>query len=275
MFSETAAIRVIGLMGSIEAMVPAFAPILGALMIAAWGWTSPAWAAAGVATVSLVAQFLVRLEPASYDQKQRKINWTHEVKGYVELFYNRRFLGFALSHALMFGALLTYIFSAPQLITQAFDEPIVYFTYMQLMGVAMFVIAANASGLIAKRIGSTGTLWLGQGLLSVGALGLLIGALAGVSTWWQMVGLMLPFLLGLGIRGGTGIVVALDAAPGYGARAMALILFMAMALSAIGCAAVAPTLADGLLGTGLAVFAFVAASGLFLRTASLRHAVNV
>lgn len=268
LFNDTSAIRVIGLMGSIEAMVPAFAPIVGAMMIALWGWTSPAWAAAGVSAISLLALSLVRLEPADSGRAEgERITWGSEIRGYIDLLGNRRYMALALSHSLMFGGLLTYVFSAPQLITQAFGEPIVYFTYMQMIGVSLFVLAANAAGFVVKRFGSSATLWFAQALLGLGAGAFMLAAVLGVATWWQMVACMGPFLLGLGMRGGTGVVAALDAAPGYGARAMALLLFMAMAISALGCAAVAPTLDAGLMGTALAVLLFTIASTLVLRAA--------
>jgi MFS transporter, DHA1 family, multidrug resistance protein len=268
LFSDTAAIRVIGLMGSIEAMVPAFAPIVGALLIAQWGWTSPAWVAASISAFSLVVLSLVRLGTAARPQGDDAVRWSGEFRGYIELLGNRRFMAYALSHSFMFGGLLTYVFSAPQLITKAFGEPIAYFSYMQLFGVSMFVLAANAAGFVVKRVGRPPTLWLGQALQSVSALAMLAAAWAGVHTWWQMMLCMAPYLLGLGLRGGTGVVSALDAAPGYGARAMALLLFTGMAFSSIGCALVAPTLEAGLMGTAVAIVLFTLASALTLRLAN-------
>ncbi len=259
LFSELGSIRAIGAMGSIEALTPGLAPILGAWLFSQYGWeasfTLTAVLAAGLCAVMLLRP---KLLPSIGTKKNSGPG------SYKKLLKNVTYLRYAMGHALVLGGLLTFVFSGPAVIVETMGGSIRDFIIMQIVGVSVFIVAANLSGHLVKWYGVERVIWAGTILALLGATVLLGYALSGVNDPGHLKGLFWILNIGLGVRGGPGFVRALSAADGDDDRASALLIFFITAVAAGGTAVVAPFITVGLVALTVAVFAIILPSLLLM-----------
>ncbi|MBL8591830.1 MAG: MFS transporter [Devosia sp.] len=260
LFDEHAAARVIGVVGSIESLVPALAPIAGAWLGLHFGWTA-SFIVTGV--LAAVGATVVLARPNLLPSGEGGV---HGARGgsYLSLFGNPQYLRYAVSHALVLGALLTFVFAAPVLIVNSMAGSISDFIVLQIAGVTTFIGCANGIGLVIKRLGTERLIMIGTLSALLGAVGLTGYALAGGD---EPV-LLIPFWLlingGLGVRGGAGFVKALASAPGNDARASAMMILLMTIVAAGATAALAPLLEGGLIVVAVALVALLVPAVLLL-----------
>lgn len=259
LFSELGSIRAISAMGSIEALTPGLAPILGAWLFSQYGWqasfTLTAVLVAGLSAIMLARPTLL----PSIGTKENS-----GPGSYVKLLKNATYLRYAIGHALVLGGLLTFVFSGPAVIVETMGGTIADFITMQIVGVSVFIIAANLSGHLVKWFGVERVIWAGTILSLLGAIILLGYALSGINDPRHLKGLFWVLNIGLGVRGGPGFVRALSAADEDDDRASALLIFFITAVAAGGTAIVAPFITVGLIALTVAVFAIILPSLLLM-----------
>lgn len=259
LFSELGSIRAISAMGSIEALTPGLAPILGAWLFSHYGWQ----ASFTITAFSVAALFMLML----VKPKLLPSIGTKENSGpgsYKKLLTNSTYLRYAVGHALVLGGLLTFVFSAPAVIVETMGGTIEDFIIMQIVGVSIFIVAANVSGHLVKWFGVERVIWAGTILALLGGTILLGYALFGTNNPGHLKGLFWVLNMGLGVRGGPGFVRALSAADGDDDRASALLIFFITAVAAGGTALVAPFITSGLVALTAAVFAIILPSLLLM-----------
>jgi hypothetical protein len=172
-----------------------------------------------------------------------------------------------MSYAVMFGALLMYVASAPVLVTHALGLGIEAFAILQICGVLAFMAGASVA---VRRVKQLGQQWLVRAgtLLQCAAGGGLMGmALAGLSGTRGLALLAVLAALfcgGLGLRGPATMGGALHAAGEDAGKGAGLLMFLAFACVAGATQLVAPFLHHGFLPLGGLLFAMVLASALLL-----------
>lgn len=245
MFDEKGAVRAIGAIGSIESLAPALAPILGVWLLAVGGWQLSFELIGGIALLLALVNLLVPLIP----QAGRRASGR-----YRRLLGDAMFLRYALSQALVLGGLLVFVFGAPAVMVRSLGGSLTDFIIMQVSGIATFILCSNLAGSLAARHGAERMIGLGTLLAAAGAAGMLAYALlGGTSTLW-ITALFVPINSGLGLRGPPGFYRAVIAAEGDDARGSALVILFIMAATALGTAAVAPFIEQGLAPLALAAF---------------------
>ena len=246
MFDEARAVRAIGLMGSIESLTPAFAPVAGAWLLAAFGWNSSFLSIAGL---SLVVAALISALRTSLPVPAP----TRGKGSYIRLLSNRVYLRYALSQAFTLGGLLIFVFGAPAVLTRALGADLDAFIIMQVTGIAFFVVAANIASRLAEMFGAERIILTGSAMSALGLLGLTIYGLSGGTGTLVITALFVPVNLGLGFRGPPGFFHAILASDGDDARGAALMILAILATTALGTAIAAPLVTAGL--TPLAIVA--------------------
>lgn len=244
-FTDSSAVKAIGLLGSIESLVPALAPIAGAWLLVHFDWRISFRITAAL-TVGIAFLFLLmrgHLPP---------LRSVSRPGGYLALLRDRIFLRYALSQAFSLGGLLVFVFGAPAVIIASLGGGIRDFIVMQITGIAFFIAGANLTGRAAARFGTERVISLGTGLYVAGMLGMLTYALCGGSDAGVLPWLFVPINLGFGLRGPPGFYRALQAAHGDDARGSALIILGVLLTAALGTAALAPFLDGGLVALALA-----------------------
>tara|TARA_R110002051_G_scaffold16330_4_gene49348 strand:+ start:11615 stop:12787 length:1173 start_codon:yes stop_codon:yes gene_type:complete len=249
MFSEAGAVRALGLMGSVESLVPALAPVAGVWLLAAFGWTSSFYV---IAALSLAVALLVRGLGSSLPVPPP----TRGEGSYFRLLINPTYLRYALSQAFTLGGLLIFVFGAPAMMTKALGLSLNAFILMQVTGIAFFVVASNIAGRLADMFGPERMILLGSGISALGLISLTAYGLNGAADARVITALFVPVNLGLGLRGPPGFFRAILASEGDDARGAALVILFILATTAIGTAIAAPFVT-----AGLAPLAGIAAGG--------------
>ena len=251
-FDSERAVRAIGLLGSVESLVPALAPVAGLWLLAWFGWQG------AFDAIAILAILLALLVVAMRSRFPRPAAATR-AGGYLTLVRDPVFLRYALSQAFTLGGLLVFVFGAPAVIVGSLGGTIADFVALQVTGIAFFILAANLAGRLAARFGAEPMILIGSALSAACALGLLAYALAGRGAPLMLAILFVPVNLGLGLRGPPGFMRAILAAHGDDARGAALVILFILLTAAAGTAAAAPFITEGL--APLAAFAAAISAG--------------
>ncbi len=254
MYGDSKSVQALGLMGSIESVVPALAPLLGAWLLLYFDWRSSfvliAVLASGLAFTWWRFPKLLPGGPAVASTQS----------GYAQLLRNLVFQKYALSMAFTLGGLLVFVFGAPAVITLSMQGTLTDFVVMQMIGISFYILSANTAGTLALRFGSERIILLGSVLGALGftlILGYAIGSGRDPRVLW---GLFVISNFGLGLRGPPGFYQAVVAAGGNDARGAALVLLYVLLTAALGTAAVAPFIEYGLVPLSAAAAAISWAS---------------
>jgi DHA1 family bicyclomycin/chloramphenicol resistance-like MFS transporter len=246
LFPEAQAVQMIGLLGSIESRIPALAPIAGAWLLVSFGWRASFYVLATAAfTLTVVMEVAAARLPAVASREAGG--------GYTALLGNRAFLRYALSQAFALGGLLTFVFGAPAVLIGPMGGALSDFLWLQVSGVAFFIIAANFSGRLAAHYGAERVIVGGTCLASTAALAITAYALRGGNTPSALIPFWILWNIGFGLRGPPGFFKAILASLGDDARASALVILFILVTASIGTALAAPFVASSL--TGLAAVA--------------------
>lgn len=246
LFDDAGAVRAIALLGSIESLVPALAPVLGVWLLSLGGWRLSFELIAILSLLLAVAIGLLRHRLPNVAPAPRG-------GGYIRLLRDPVFLRYALSQALSLGALLTFVFGAPAVIVGTMAGTLTDFIIIQVTGIAFFILGANVAGRLASRFGAEPTIFSGSALSAAGTLSMLAYALGGGGDPLVVALIAVPINLGFGFRGPPGFFHAVLASSGDDARGAALVILFVLLTAALGTAAAAPFITQGL--PALAAFA--------------------
>lgn len=230
---EKAAIKGIGVIAGIEALMPILGPLLGAQLLQLWSWRS-VFAVLAAASI-LVLPVVGRIAPRTLRIQQ------YATSG-LPLYKDMRYIKLALSHALAMGALLTFIASAPQLVEKSLGLGKSYFLLLQVIGVASFIVTISVCGVISSRLGVARTVQFGAFLQFSAAIVALL-ALQVINFGFMQVALFwAAFGCAMAIRGPAAYIDALSVSAANLGRASAVLVLALLCFGAIGTALVAPYL---------------------------------
>ena len=244
LFDDRSALRALGLMGSIESVVPALAPVAGTLLLHYTDWRASFFITAGLAFLLSIIWLFTAALPTGSAVQQDKVSRS----SYLALLRSGPFLRYALSQAFPLGGLLIFVFGAPTVITIGMNGSLGDFVIMQVIGITLFIIASNTVHSLVERFGPEWTIWFGSGLAATGSVAILIYALVTPNREPAMLWILFAFVnLGLGVRGPPGFYQAIIASGDNDARGAALVILLVFATTSIGTALLAPFITLGLL----------------------------
>jgi DHA1 family bicyclomycin/chloramphenicol resistance-like MFS transporter len=253
LFAPERAASMIGLIGSIESLVPALAPIAGAWLLVQFGWRA-AFIVIGAAALLLSATL------AANAHRLPSIAARSDGGGYAPLLRDPVYLRYALSQAFALGGLLTFVFGAPAVLVGPLGGTLADFIRLQVSGIAFFILAANIAGRLATRFGAERLIVGGTAVAAAAALAILVYALLSGHNPWALIPPWIVWNLGFGLRGPPGFLQAVIAARGDDARGAALMVLAVLLTAALGAAVAAPFVATGLTGVAAVAAAIEIAS---------------
>ncbi len=244
LFDDRSALRALGLMGSIESVVPALAPVAGTWLLYYTDWRASFFITAGLTFLLSIIWLFTPALPTGSAVQQDKVSRS----SYLALLRSATFLRYALSQAFTLGGLLIFVFGAPTVLTIGMNGSLGDFVIMQVIGITLFIIASNTVHSLVERFGPEWTIWFGSGLAATGSVAILIYALVTPNREPAMLWILFAFVnLGLGIRGPPGFYQAIIASGDNDARGAALVILLVFATTSIGTALLAPFITLGLL----------------------------
>lgn len=230
---DEAVVRGMATVASVEAIVPAAGPVLGAALLAWTDWRGTFWAVA--AATLAVLPFAVRITPRELPGLDRSVP-----ARYRDILGNGCFGRLALSHALAFGALLTFVASAPQLLQHAMGLGPSSFATLQLIGVAGFMLTATQSGRISACLGAARAVHAGA-LLQIGLCAALLGLASRRAPSFEVLAVFwCAFCAAMAVRGPPAFSEALRVPPVQMGRASAMLVLALLLAGAAGTQGVAP-----------------------------------
>ena len=259
LFDERGAIRAIGVLGSIESLTPALAPIAGVALLEAGGWRLSFTVLAALSAVAAAGLLLIRHRIPQVEHKR-------EGAGYGALLVKLPYLRHVGAHSMTLGALLTFVFGAPAVIVNSMGGTLTDFIIMQVCGISTFIVAANGAEFFVSRFGGERIVLFGSALSTLGIVAISIYALAGGTEPLWLVPLFIPMNFGLGLRGPPGFYAAIVNADGDDARGSALLILAVMLATALGTAVAAPMIEGGLVPLALVSLAMSVLSPVLLLT---------
>lgn len=246
-FDERRTARAIGLLGSLQALVPAAAPLVGVILLALFDWSI---SFKFLAILTLVLGGMVMIQPLPEKPQCRRASGS-----YTGLMRNPLFLRYALTHALTVGGMVTFVFGAPMVITQTMHGTLNDFIIMQVTNIAGYIVSANLSPSLAERYGADKVILAGTCLALSSAIALTgYGMLDGTGTY-TLAALFAPMGIAIGLRGPTGFYRGIVISGDNNARGAALIAFFTFTMMTLGSLASAEFITHGL----MALAAFVMA----------------
>jgi len=258
LFSESGAIRAASAMGSIESLVPAFAPIAGAWLYTAYGWEMSFYV---TAVLTLLVCVFVAVKPGIFPAGKPERD--RNPKGYIKLLKNGAYVRYSLGHSLVLASLLSFVFSAPAVIENTMGGDINDFIIMQIAGISTFIIVSNLSGWLAAHLNVEKIIWTGTIVSVIGGSVLTLYALYGPNDPGDLVYMFWILNVGLAIRGGPGFMRAIMSAGDDDERASALMILGIFGIASAATAIVAQFLEYGLIASAVGTLS-LSAPGLFL-----------
>ncbi len=253
-FADADTVRAMSWLAICESVIPAAAPIAGALLLQIAGWQASFW------ITTVVAALLSPLALAQVPPPAPRPPGT-PAGGYGVLFGDHVYLGYALGHALCFAALVGFVASAPQVVEIWLGAEPLTFAILQAFGVGAFVGTASLSGRLTTRFGLDRMIVAGI-LIQIVATVIFVGL--ALADRRSVVGLIAGWVLfcgALGLRGPATMTRALAVDATLVGRAAGLMMFAALAVTAGATQAIAPFLHHGLMPAAWMCLAFTLASG--------------
>jgi MFS transporter, DHA1 family, multidrug resistance protein len=121
-FDQPGSVRMLSVLMLVMGLAPILAPLIGGQLLVTFGWRSVFWLLAvyGAFWLAIVALFLAESLPDGRRRRQR----VSDVLGtYVGLLRDRRYLGYAVTRALIFAGLMAYISGSPFVFIELFHVP--------------------------------------------------------------------------------------------------------------------------------------------------------
>jgi DHA1 family bicyclomycin/chloramphenicol resistance-like MFS transporter len=146
-FDQRGSVRMLSVLMLVMGLAPILAPLIGGQLLVSFGWRSVFWLLAvyGAFWLAIVIFFLAESLPAARRRRQRLV----DVLGtYVGLLRDRRYLGYAVTRALIFAGLMAYISGSPFVFIELFQVP------PERYGLYFGV---NALGIITRRRSTGGS----------------------------------------------------------------------------------------------------------------------
>ncbi|HEY7776566.1 MAG TPA: MFS transporter, partial [Kineobactrum sp.] len=167
LFGEQGALRAIGVLGSVESLAPAIAPVFGVWLLAWNGWQASFHVTAGLAALlALLVALSGSLLPA--------ISAAPAQRGYGSLLASAGFQRYAFGQGCAIGGLLVFVFGMPVVITTSLGGELDDFIIMQMSGITTFIIAANLSHHAVARFGGDAVIAGGTVLALLGTVALCV-----------------------------------------------------------------------------------------------------
>ena len=260
-FADADAMRAISWVSIAESIIPAIAPVIGTGLLLVTDWRSSFWLVTALSLVLL--PFIMKLLPG------REVLHSHdETVSYLVLLRNGHYLRDAAVYGLTFGALISFVASAPHLIEQWNGHGPAMFALMQVCGVSAFILATARTASLAKRYGSYWLMQAGAWVQLLAVVGLVVLGYLSIRQLAPLILCWMLFCCGLGLRGPVTVTRALSVPKSLTSLASGFLMFMALTLSGIGTQLAGFLLHGGLLPLALQITGMILLSILLQKPAA-------
>lgn len=159
------AARLYGVLNAVFTVCMALSPLLGAAMVAHWGWRSTYAAVAIIGGISWGV--LYRWLPETHTDRKKQ-GASEIISSYATLLKHPIFLCSAASPSLLYGCYLGFVALAPFLYLQALKVNFFYYSLCQASIILVFALASAWVNKVLNRYGSLRLLYVSGGCMVLG-----------------------------------------------------------------------------------------------------------
>jgi DHA1 family bicyclomycin/chloramphenicol resistance-like MFS transporter len=251
-------------------IAPAIAPVMGGLLLNAFGWRCIFWVLFVV--VLALLGWAARSLPETLSVSSRQSLHPRELwRTYVSVMCNRDYLLLAIIPARNFAAFFIYIASAPSFLIDLLGVSNYGFAWLFVPMIGGIMLGAFVSGRAAGRLSPARTMGIGYAIMFAGVAAQLAAAwFAAPVVVWHVLPIMI-FTTGSAILTPSATLLLLDLFPATRGMASSLQGFVHFVLAAIIAGTIAPLLAQSLKGLAAGMAGFTLASVILWALYRQRH----
>jgi MFS transporter, DHA1 family, multidrug resistance protein len=197
-FAPVDAAKKLAYMASTTAIAPALAPVVGGVLLVAFGWPSIFLALALYAAL-ILAVVGIGL-PESLPHERRQTLHPRTVTGnYLSALGSRTFLAHALAVSLMFAGHYGFMSGAPFVLIELFEVPEAHFGWYFLFVVAAFITGNLLGARLTSKVGGHRLILAGGSLLVLAGVLLVSLVASGADTLASIIGPQVIYAIGSGM----------------------------------------------------------------------------
>jgi DHA1 family bicyclomycin/chloramphenicol resistance-like MFS transporter len=254
LYSGARAGRELSLIGSVMALAPVLAPIVGGVLQTGLGWRSVFFAmvAAGLAGAGVVWLLLPETLAA---RAVEPVSPASMLKSYCVVARNPAYLAYLGLASTSYAGLFAWISGASFVLQNLYGLSPFNFGVAFALGSVGFMAGATLAARLVVRLGLDATIGIGCGAVSAGGLGMVAALALGLTSAASLVLPMAIFLAGLGLVLPQSIAGAMTPFPQHAGSASALLGFIQQSVAALCGAVVGALLGDSAWPLAVAVAA--------------------
>ena len=258
-FQGPEAQRVMSQITLVFGIAPAIAPVLGGVLLNAFGWRSIFWVL--LALVIALLTWSAKSLPETLTLAQRQSLHPRKLwRNYVSVLRNRDFLLLATIPALNFAAFFLYIASAPSFLIDLLGVSSYGFAWLFMPMIGGVMIGALVSGRAAGKLSPARTIGVGYLLMFAGAtIQMAVAWYVAPAVQWHVLPIMI-YTMGSAIVMPSATLLLLDLFPTMRGMASSLQGFVHFVLAAVNAGTIAPFLAQSLKGLAAGMAGFTVLS---------------
>jgi DHA1 family bicyclomycin/chloramphenicol resistance-like MFS transporter len=224
--------RILSLMGAIMGLVPAVAPIIGALLEQAFGWRASFGLSAALALglALVVAMWLPETVPAG-----ERGRWTARgmMADFARLSAHAKFRRYTAAVCLGYGGLFAFISGSSFVLQGHYGLDEVGFGFAFTVAVVGYIVGTLIAAAFTRRIGVERTVAIGTMALAVGGAAMALLVLIEPPHFLHVLAPMVVYMAGIGLTLPSAMAGAITPFPERAGTASSLVGFSQMTFAAI------------------------------------------
>lgn len=241
-FGQDRAASLLSLMMLIMGIAPMAAPLVGGQILVLANWRTLFWVQAAFGIIAFAG--IWSLPETLPRDKRRQTRFASLIEAYALLLGSRRYLGYCLSSAFIYGGMFAYISGTPFVYIEYFGVPPQHYGFLFGLNIFGMIVVNTVNSRIVLRMGTDRVLRLGCALAAVMGLALLFCALTGIGGLVGIAGTLFLFMGMTGMIAANAMAGAMSSFPFIAGSASALTGMVQFAMGAAAGWAVG-ILADG------------------------------
>jgi len=231
-YGPTQSARVLSMMGTIMALAPAVAPIIGGYMLLVFNW-SAIFIFLGVygAIVTLMIFFKIResLQPENVNS----LRPSAILRNYGELISSRVFLGYTLCCSFTFSGLFSFLSGSSFVLIDFFGVPEKNYGFYFTAVVLGYMTGTQLAQRLGPKLGINRMLVLGTSIATIAGGAMLSASLLSIHNLYWLISCQVVFMIAVGMVMPQAMAGAMGPFPKMAGTASALLGFTQSAIAAV------------------------------------------
>ncbi len=212
-------VRRLALLAMMIMLSPGLAPLLGGLLVSAFGWRAVFVA---LALTGSFALWMARTRMPETGTASGRLAPRRVLADYAELLRSRRYFGVTIGAGAFTTSIFAFVATAPFVLTHDFQLPVAYTGIVGGLVMMGFVVGSALTSLIVQRVGASLVIAAGMSAATSSASVLLAIELWGHCGLPLLIGLMIVFTMGIGMSSAALMAKAISLRPSLVASAAGL-----------------------------------------------------